>query len=55
MNLNIDINASKFRQNTRKEGRSRNGFSESNPYGRNDKTQVAGPALTFRRPVRKSI
>ncbi|KAL4557333.1 hypothetical protein LXL04_035508 [Taraxacum kok-saghyz] len=44
VNLNIDSNASKFRQKTRKpEGRSRNGFSESNPYGRNqgnDKTQI---------------
>ncbi|KAI3681799.1 hypothetical protein L6452_36604 [Arctium lappa] len=43
LNLNIDSNASKFRQKTRKtEGRSRNGFSESNPYGRNrdDNTQV---------------
>ncbi|KAJ0823808.1 putative RNA helicase [Helianthus annuus] len=39
VNLNIDSNASKFRQ---KSQRSRNGFSESNPYGRNrdDKTQV---------------
>ncbi|KAI3499138.1 hypothetical protein L1887_34931 [Cichorium endivia] len=36
VNLNIDSNASKFRQKTRKiEGRSRNGFSENNPYGRN--------------------
>ncbi|XP_023739662.2 DEAD-box ATP-dependent RNA helicase 51 [Lactuca sativa] len=41
VNLNIDSNASKFRQKTR----SRNGFSDSNPYGRNNrddnsKTQV---------------
>nr|XP_043622443.1 DEAD-box ATP-dependent RNA helicase 51-like [Erigeron canadensis]XP_043622444.1 DEAD-box ATP-dependent RNA helicase 51-like [Erigeron canadensis] len=41
VNLNIDSNASKFRQKTR----SRNGFSESNPYGRNrggddGKTQI---------------
>lgn len=46
LNLNIDSNASKFRQKTRKiEGRSRNGFSENNPYGRNrgggdDNTQI---------------
>ncbi|KAK1410199.1 hypothetical protein QVD17_36734 [Tagetes erecta] len=41
VNLNIDSNASKFRQKTK--GRSRNGFSESNPYGNNHgdgKTQV---------------
>ncbi|XP_071715671.1 ATP-dependent RNA helicase HAS1-like [Rutidosis leptorrhynchoides] len=46
LNLNIDSNASKFRQKSRKiEGRSRNGFSENNPYGRNrggrdDNTQI---------------
>ncbi|XP_076959858.1 ATP-dependent RNA helicase HAS1-like [Bidens hawaiensis] len=33
VNLNIDSNASMFRQKSK--GRSRNGFSESNPYGRN--------------------
>ncbi|GKA63653.1 DEAD-box ATP-dependent RNA helicase 51 [Tanacetum coccineum] len=44
--LNIDSNASKFRQKSRRpEGRSRNGFSENNPYGRNrgggdDRTQI---------------
>ncbi|KAI7741412.1 hypothetical protein M8C21_000872 [Ambrosia artemisiifolia] len=45
VNLNIDSNASKFRQKAPKlKGKSRNGFSESNPYGRghsDDKTQVA--------------
>lgn len=36
VNLNIDSNASKFRQKRRKvEGSSRNGFSDTNPYGRN--------------------
>ncbi|KAF5769811.1 putative RNA helicase [Helianthus annuus] len=44
VNLNIDSNASKFRQKAPKlKGKSRNGFSESNPYGRShsdDKTQV---------------
>ncbi|PWA42773.1 P-loop containing nucleoside triphosphate hydrolases superfamily protein [Artemisia annua] len=44
--LNIDSNASKFRKKSRRpEGRSRNGFSENNPYGRNrgggdDRTQI---------------
>ncbi|XP_071691342.1 ATP-dependent RNA helicase HAS1-like [Rutidosis leptorrhynchoides] len=44
LNLNIDSNTSKFRQKTRKiQGRSRNGFSQNNPYGRNrdnDNTQI---------------
>ncbi|GFZ05891.1 P-loop containing nucleoside triphosphate hydrolases superfamily protein [Actinidia rufa] len=34
INLNIDSSASKFRKKTRKVEGSRNGFSESNPYGR---------------------
>ena len=32
VNLNMESNASKFRKNTHKG--SRNGFNESNPYGR---------------------
>ncbi|XP_076925201.1 DEAD-box ATP-dependent RNA helicase 51-like [Bidens hawaiensis] len=38
VNLNIDSNASKFRQKSK--GRSRNGFSESNPYGRNHQGNI---------------
>ncbi|KAL6319215.1 hypothetical protein AAG906_013889 [Vitis piasezkii] len=34
VNLSIDSSASKFRKKTRKVEGSRNGFSESNPYGR---------------------
>lgn len=34
MNLTIDSSASKFRKKARKVEGSRNGFSESNPYGR---------------------
>ncbi|XAR51267.1 RNA helicase [Bertholletia excelsa] len=34
VNLNIDSNASKFRKKRRKVEGSRNGFSDSNPYGR---------------------
>lgn len=33
VSINIDSSASKFRNTKRKEGRSRNGFSSSNPYG----------------------
>ncbi|XP_022923675.1 DEAD-box ATP-dependent RNA helicase 51-like [Cucurbita moschata] len=36
VNLNIDSSASKFRKKTRKVDGSRNRFSESNPYGRNN-------------------
>lgn len=35
VNLNIDSSASKFRKKTRKDERSRHGFSKSNPYGKN--------------------
>ncbi|KAH9685610.1 hypothetical protein KPL70_014028 [Citrus sinensis] len=44
VNLTIDSSASKFRKKTRKVEGSRNGFSESNPYGRqrdeDDKRQL---------------
>lgn len=43
LNLNIDSNASKFRNKRRKIEGSRNGFSESNPYGKkgvNGNTQL---------------
>ena len=33
VNINIDSSASKFRKKSRKVEGSRNGFSESNPYG----------------------
>ncbi|KAJ6309963.1 hypothetical protein OIU76_014830 [Salix suchowensis] len=49
MNLNMDSNASKFRKKANKG--SRNGFSESNPYGRqsdgDEKRQFVSLALKF--------